>query len=206
MRALAHIGAAQPASSSSVAARAESDADLVERLRRGDRVALGALYDRHAPALLGTAIKMLGAEREAQDLLHDVFIEAWEHAREYDGTRGSVRTWLLVRLRSRALDRLGRAESRLGRSLDDLDADGRDVVTRRTTPPLSVDSLAIRQALERLDDSTRDALTLTYFQGFSAREIGEHLNIPVGTVKSRIARGLACLEAAMNVEGGADAE
>jgi RNA polymerase sigma-70 factor (ECF subfamily) len=156
--------------------------------------------------LLATAIKMLGAEREAQDLLHDVFLEAWEHACEYDGARGSVRTWLLVRLRSRALDRLGRAESRLGRSLDDVDADRPDVATRRTTPALSVDSLAIRQALGRLDDATRDALTLTYFQGFSAREIGERLNIPVGTVKSRIARGLACLEAAMNFEGASNAE
>ena len=72
------VACAEPASSHA----AQSDDVLVERLRRGDRVALGALYDRHAPTLLATAIKMLGAEREAQDLLHDVFLEAWEHARE----------------------------------------------------------------------------------------------------------------------------
>jgi RNA polymerase sigma-70 factor (ECF subfamily) len=79
-------------------------------------------------------------------------------------------------------------------------------VAARATPALSVDSLAVRQALARLDANTRDALTLTYFQGFSAREIGERLNIPVGTVKSRIARGLTFLEATMNVEGRHDAE
>ena len=74
----------------------------------GDRDALGALYDLHAPMLLGLAKRMLGSQAAAEDLLHDVFLEVWHHAAEYDPARGAVRAWLIVRTRSRALDRLGR--------------------------------------------------------------------------------------------------
>src|SRR5688572_21196913 len=77
----------------------ESDAELIERVRQGDPHAMGSLYDRHAPSLFALARRMLGAEREAEDLLHDVFLEAWEHARDYDRTKASVQTWLAVRLR-----------------------------------------------------------------------------------------------------------
>lgn len=175
-------------------AAATDDRTLVERIRRGDRASLGALYDRHAPTLLATGIRMLGAEREAQDLLHDVFLEAWEHAREYDAARGSVRTWLLVRLRSRALDRLGRVERTRSRSLEELGADAERFVAGGAEGAESLDGIAVRQALARVDGDVREVLELTYFRGLTAREIGARLGIPVGTVKSRLARGLDVLE------------
>jgi RNA polymerase sigma-70 factor (ECF subfamily) len=173
---------------------AEDDRSLVEQIRRGDRASLGALYDRHAPALLATGIRMLGVEREAQDLLHDVFLEAWEHAREYDAARGSVRTWLLVRLRSRALDRLGRAERTRSRSLEGLAGNAAEAELESPEVPEALDGIAVRQALSRIDDDVRDVLELTYFRGLTAREIGARLGVPVGTVKSRLARGLGVLE------------
>jgi RNA polymerase sigma-70 factor (ECF subfamily) len=183
------------------------DRALVERVRVGDSASLGALYDRHAPVLLATAIRMLGAEREAQDLLHDVFLEAWEHAREYDAERGSVRTWLLVRLRSRALDRLQRVERTRARSLEELGGDAEPRVSPFVFGSESVDGIAVRQALSRVDADVREALELTYFRGLSAREIGARLGVPVGTVKSRLARGLVVLERLLGRERGiGDAE
>jgi RNA polymerase sigma-70 factor (ECF subfamily) len=192
---------ADPGSASS---SASSDGELVARLTRGDRAALGVLYDRHAGALLATAVRMLRSEREANDLLHDVFLEAWEHAADYDGARGSVRTWLLVRLRSRALDRLGRVDAVRTRPLED----ERDEASRLESVAVeSVDCLAVRQALSRLGEDVRGVLELTYFDGFSAREIGAQLGVPTGTVKSRLARGLAALEELLSPEGRlADAE
>ncbi|HEY2216370.1 MAG TPA: sigma factor, partial [Solirubrobacteraceae bacterium] len=72
------------------------------RAAAGDRAALGLLYDRFAPSMLAVGQRILGSAREAEDLVHDVFLEAWLRARYYDPARGSVRTWLMLRLRSRA--------------------------------------------------------------------------------------------------------
>ena len=173
----------------STAAPSDDDVALMERLRRADRLALGVLYDRYAPALLAAAVRMLGSRREAQDLLHDVFLEAWEHVREYDASRGTVRSWLFVRLRSRALDRLGRAERTL------LPSDSGTQVGDGAGTAKAVDSIAVKEALERLPKDVREALDLTYFEGLTAKEIAERAGVPIGTVRSRLARGLAALGA-----------
>jgi RNA polymerase sigma-70 factor (ECF subfamily) len=174
---------------------------LIERAQVGDRAAFGLLYDRFAPALLGAAARMLGGRREAADLVHDVFLEAWQHVREYDPRRGSVRTWLLLRLRSRALDLLGRAERRhtqVGREREDLEQPGASAREH------AMEQMAVRQALARLEEGVRMVLELTYFDGLTAREISARAGIPEGTVRSRLARGLAALAAALSEERSSD--
>jgi RNA polymerase sigma-70 factor (ECF subfamily) len=190
------------ASPSSEEASSDDDAALMTRLRQADRSALGALYDRYAPSLLATAVRMLGSRREAQDLLHDVFIEAWEHAREYDVARGTVRSWLFVRLRSRALDRLGRAERVRARSLEEsgIELD----LQRATSASGTVEVIAVNQALAQLPKDVREALDLTYFEGLTAREIAERAQVPIGTVRSRLARGLAALGVLLRRDEGVD--
>src|ERR1041385_4317494 len=80
------------------------DAALVAAMAKGDRSALAALYERHAGVLLAIALKIVRERREAEDLLHDVLLEAWRAAKDFDPKRGRVRTWLAIRMRSRALD------------------------------------------------------------------------------------------------------
>lgn len=167
----------------------EDDAALVARVTRGDREAFGQLYDRHAPLLRAVALRMLGGQREAQDLVHDVFLEAWEDVRRYHATRGTVRTWLLVRLRSRALDRLGRAEVLRTTSLEH----SPDSRSRAVTAPPAVEGIAVRQALARMDGDVREVLDCTFFGGLTAREIAARTGAPLGTVKSRLARGLVAI-------------
>lgn len=174
---------------------------LMERAQAGDRSAFGLLYDRFAPALLGAAARMLGGPREAADLVHDVFLEAWQHVREYDARKGSVRTWLLLRLRSRALDLLGRAERRHTRV-----GDGPEQLERPDPGAREhgLEQLAVRQALARLEEGVRAVLELTYFDGLTAREIAARAGIPEGTVRSRLARGLAALAEALGEERSSD--
>ena len=85
-----------------------SDAELIARAQTGQVAAFAQLYDRHAARVLRVARRLLGASHEADDLLHDVFLEAWQQVRSYDATRASVLTWLLLRTRSRAADRRAR--------------------------------------------------------------------------------------------------
>lgn len=82
-----------------------SDDALVKLLAAGDQDALAELYDRYSAMMVGVAVRLLNNNRDAEDLVHDVFIEAWQKASSFDPTRGTVRSWLMVRLRSRAADR-----------------------------------------------------------------------------------------------------
>lgn len=170
-------------------------------MARGDNGALGVVYDRHCPVLLATARRILGDPREAEDLVHDVLLEAWQKAGDYDRTRGSVRTWLLVRLRSRALDRWRRA----GRiRIQTMEASTLDQVLPALAddPGQTLDHTRVRRAVDELPEPQRRVLELAYFEGLSSTEIADQLNIPIGTVKSRTAAGLARLRAAMHDLGG----
>jgi len=167
-------------------ASAEADAGLVAAMARGEREALGALYDLHAPIVMGLARKMLRDQAAAEDLVHDVFLEAWQHAAEFDAARGSVRAWLVVRARSRALDRLGRS-ARDEKAVDRIALDVDGVVV---TPGVSVDGGRVRGLMAELPAELRAVLDLAYFEGLSASESAARLGVPTGTVKSRLARAL----------------
>jgi RNA polymerase sigma-70 factor (ECF subfamily) len=177
----------------------DADRALLGAVVAGDRQALAGLYDRYAPVLMALGLRMLGASGEAEDLVHDVFLEAWQRAGDYDPARGSVRTWLLVRLRSRALDRL-RARSRSKAS----PVDPLEQLQERPAeeaPELTPDRAAVRQAVQALSNEQRVVLELGYFHGLSASEIAHHIGVPIGTVKSRITSGLAKLRAGLNPAG-----
>jgi RNA polymerase sigma-70 factor, ECF subfamily len=172
----------------------ESMVQLVQRAQLGDRVAFGELYDRFAPRLEAVAERLLKKRRDSSDLVHDVFLEAWQHIREYDADKGSFRTWLLMRLRSRAWDSLARADARTtrllheGEKLDSISAPQQEHALEQNV---------VRAALNELEEDVRGVLDMSYFEGLSAREIGERTGLAVGTVKSRLARGLAALTAAL---------
>jgi RNA polymerase sigma-70 factor (ECF subfamily) len=183
-------------------AHEDQDIQLVRGAARGDAQALAGLYDRYAPLMLAVGQRILGNAREAEDLLHDVFLEVWRHAGDYDRGRGSVRAWLLMRMRSRALDRK-RAQNR---SRVVLFEDGQIPESQAggDDPSLAPDHAVVRKALAALPEDQRMVLELGYFEGLTSSEIAAKIEIPIGTVKSRVARGLAQLREAVIGKGGRD--
>ncbi|MCB9732720.1 MAG: sigma-70 family RNA polymerase sigma factor [Deltaproteobacteria bacterium] len=179
------------------------DARDVSLAARGERGGLAALYDRHAGVMLAIGLRILRSQREAEDLLHDVFVEVWHHVGDYDPRRGTVRTWLLLRMRSRCLDRVRSAGFSRGESLDareERGLPGRDGVSEQETDVEGApDRARVKAALAELPDTLREVLELGYFRGFSSSEIGEALGIPTGTVKSRVRVALERLRAALGV-------
>lgn len=172
-----------------------TDAELLGLVARMQRDALGQLYLRHAAAVRAAARRITQDHGEAEDLLHDIFLELWAHAADYEPGRGSVRTWLLLRARSRSLDRRRRLRRRSAEELlPDLELG---------SGPPSADELGLRDAVTRLPGPLRELLELGYYAGMSSAEMAEALAIPIGTVKSRVARALSELRAAFVDEGGA---
>lgn len=169
---------------------ADGDAALVAAIAAGDRRALADLYDLYAGVLLALALRIVRDRREAEDLLHDVFLEVWRTAKDYDPTRGRVRTWLTIRMRSRALDQ--QKSARVSRNAGD-DAVLERVADDTSDPAGSPDRARVRAALVALPLEQRQVLELAYFEGLSCTEIATRIEAPVGTVKSRVAAGLGKL-------------
>jgi RNA polymerase sigma-70 factor (ECF subfamily) len=168
------------------------DEVLVAAMASGDRAALATLYERHASLLLGLALRIVREKREAEDLLHDVFLEAWRTAKDFDPKRGRVRTWLAIRMRSRALDL--QKSARVSRNTGD---GGLELLVDEVEGS-SPDHGRVRSALAELGQDQRRVLELAYFEGLTCAEIAKRVAIPIGTVKSRIAAGLDRLRSGLN--------
>jgi RNA polymerase sigma-70 factor (ECF subfamily) len=179
-------------------AAARADVALVQAVAEGDRQALAKLYSRYSPCLLAVAQRILGERREAEDLLHDVFLEVWRQAAQFDAARGTVRAWLLMRMRSRSLDRRKSAGFSRVVALED-----QNDVRATSDDTLGPDRNTVRNALQALPEDQRLVLELGYFEGLSSTEIAARIDAPVGTVKSRVAAALAKLRAGLGAPGGA---
>ncbi len=174
---------------------APADEDLLTRIADGDRAAFGVLYDRLAGPLYSLALKMLGSEAEAQDLVQEVFLTIWNKAGTYEAARGTAFSWAVTQLRNRAIDRI-RSRRRRGELLEtfgpDLEPQGgaRDASEEADA---SERSRHVRAALSKLNDEQRNVLRLAYFEGLTQSEIAAQLHEPLGTIKARAHRALARL-------------
>jgi RNA polymerase sigma-70 factor, ECF subfamily len=197
-------GGEQPLTTPTAWQSAERDAALVAAVATGDREALAMLYDAHSEVVLGLAKRIVGAGA-AEDLLHDVFLEVWHHAADYSPDRGSVRAWLLVRARSRALDRLGKRErdARLAAEAKD-QTSARGVSGAARFGESELDARRVSRLASQLDPDLTRVLDLAYFEGLSCSEMAATLSLPLGTVKSRLARALARLREAVGFDEGGD--
>lgn len=166
-----------------------SDAELVQLMSTGDTAALAVLYERYAAGIMKTVVAILGESSQSQDVLQDVFMEAWRVAEQYDERRGTVAAWLKLRARSRALDKV-----RAGKRFLDVESSEDE-----TAPAPSSERRAARmnlfEALEAVSLEEREVLVLGYCEGFTCSEMAEELGIPIGTVKSRTRTAIAKLRA-----------
>lgn len=165
------------------------DVALIRAIARGNRTALARLYARYARNLRQVATALLRNRTEAEDLLHDVFCEVWLKAGGFNPTRGSVRKWLLLRLRSRAVDRLASAYHRHRRAALPLHAASESLASDDSAAMQMLTSL-VRRSVLRLTFLQRRVVQMTYADGMTLTEIADELGVPVGTVKSRLHRGL----------------
>lgn len=160
------------------------DAALLARLAGGDTTALAKVYDRYSGLLLGLGIRILGSRAEAEDVLHDVFVEVWKRAADFDAGRGTVRGWLALRMRSRCLDR--QKSPRVSRSVAFDDSEAARRASPAQDPLLRMQRERVRDALATLPADQRLVVELAYFQGLSTQAIADQTGVPQGTVKSRL--------------------
>jgi RNA polymerase sigma-70 factor (ECF subfamily) len=166
------------------------DATLVTAVGESDQLALKELYRRHGPALQGLARRVLVDADRADDVVQEVFLRLWNEPERFDPARGALRSYLYRQTHSRAVERMRSEEARRRRE------DRHDREKAEATYDVEVEAWAlirselVKEALAQLAEGERDAITLAYFGGHTYREVATMLDLPEGTVKSRIRLGL----------------
>jgi RNA polymerase sigma-70 factor (ECF subfamily) len=168
---------------------------LLQAVVQRDEAALGRLYDLTVNRVYSLAYALTGNRADAEEIVGDVYFQVWQRAEQYDPARGAVTAWLLIQCRSLTLDLLRRRRSqslkivRLA-ALGDEAAAGDPVGDLLA---LVQDGSAVQRALAELSERQRRLIALAFFDDLSHQEIAEAVNLPLGTVKSHIRRGLQVL-------------
>ncbi len=152
--------------------------------------ALAETYRRHGGAVIGLARRIIGNAPEAEDVTQEIFLGLWRNPDRFDPSRGSLRTFLLTKCHSRAVDLVRSNTARQLREQRDsrsIAADGYDL-DREVNDLVLADQVG--RAMETLSHDERVAIELAYFEGCTYREVAGLLDQPEGTVKSRIRNGL----------------
>lgn len=172
-----------------------ADRDALQRMVSLDHDAVAELYDRHGRLVYSLALRVVRDQGDAEDVVQEVFSQAWRQAASYDTSRGSVLGWLLTLTRSRAIDRLRSRRSRPEPAGDEslltaLPASGQPADEQLMWAGRATQ---IRAALDTLSGLQRIAIELAFFEGLTHAEVAERLELPLGTVKTRIRQGLLVL-------------
>jgi RNA polymerase sigma-70 factor (ECF subfamily) len=173
------------------------------RIAAGDREAFAELFDRHSPVVLGVLMRLLGNRAEAEEVVQEVFLQAWHQADRYLAERASPRGWLLMLGRSRALDRI--RSSRAARAREEaLGREQRWAAAGGSNPTAGLRLEAgervreVHGALAELPAEQRECIELAYWGGLTQTEIAERTGAPLGTVKSRVMLGMRKLREALS--------
>lgn len=174
--------------------------DLLSRIARGDQAAFELLYRRMAAPVFGTVRRVLRDPAQSEEVTQEVLVDVWRTASRFDEGRGSAMSWVMTMAHRRAVDRV-RSEQSAGER--ELRAGRRDVEPAYDDVAEAVESRlereSVRRCMETLTDIQRESVTLAYYGGYNYREVAELLDVPLGTVKTRMRDGLIRLRDCLGV-------
>ncbi len=171
------------------------DRNLIVKIRSGETGGLEMLYDKYAAVLNGMLYKIVRDKTEAEDLLQEVFIQVWDRIDSYDHSRGSVFSWLATIARNKAIDKtrskIYKTRVRESTELDNIQFNlNTDIPNPLENSILADHTKLVREALGQIPHEQREVIEIAYYQGMSQSEIAEQMQLPLGTVKSRMRQGM----------------
>lgn len=196
---LVHVENA-PGTENDVAAAPLTLEELLGRVATGDQQAFASLYDLLAPRVLGLIRKVLLDHAQSEEVAQEVFLEIWQNATRFEPGRGAAASWILTIAHRRAIDRV--RASQAGRDRDvrigirDFPAAFDQVAE---AAEISIEHERVSQAMAKLTEIQRQAVSLAYYGGYSQSEVADILAVPLGTVKTRLRDGMMRLRDEMGV-------
>jgi len=174
--------------------------DLMTQVALGDEPAFAALYDRTSSKIFGLVRRVVRDPAQAEEVTQEVYLQVWRQAVRFDATAGSAIGWILTMAHRRAVDRVRSAQAATARDVRALEIETvtpHDHVVEAVEQRL--DAERVRRCLDGLTALQRQSVTLAYYQGYTYAEVGSVLDVPLGTVKTRMRDGLVRLRDCMGV-------
>jgi RNA polymerase sigma-70 factor, ECF subfamily len=186
------------------ASRARSgttERDLLSRVARGDEAAFSDLYDLVAPRVHAVVLRVLRDPAQAEEVTQEVLVELWRLAPRFDDRRGSVAAWASTVAHRRAVDRVRSTQSARDRDQREIDAGTVGAPTDEVAELVEdrLERERVVRALGSLTPTQRESIELAYFSGYTYREVAAVLDVPEGTIKTRIRDGLIRLRDELEV-------
>jgi len=169
---------------------------LVSKLLQQDDQAFSYLYDNYSPALFGIVCQIVPDKVVAADVLQDVFINIWRKISSYDEAKGRLFTWMLNMARNAAIDKIRSKSYQNSLKNQPLTETVNTMAANAVVNP-TINDVGLKKLVNKLKKEYRDLVELSYFQGFTHEEISKVLNLPLGTVKTRIRTALTQLRTLM---------
>lgn len=170
--------------------------DIVYLLERGDKKAITLLYENYADSLYGVIQKIISDEDTAQDVLQETFVKIWRYAKKYDSSKAKLFTWLYRIAYNTAIDKVRSLKNKTTKEVQ-IETSS---VYKITTNQLNDDVLDIQKHLSTLEEKYQIVINALFFEGMTQQEASEELDIPLGTIKSRLKIGLRELKKIYNPE------
>jgi len=168
--------------------------EIVSLLERGDKKAIQLLYENYADALYGVIKKIITDEDTAQDVLQESFVKIWRYSKKYDASKAKLFTWLYRIAYNTAIDKVRSLKNKNNSEIQ-IEVSS---VYKITSNELNQDVLDIKEHLNTLDDKYKVVLYALFFEGMTQQEASDELDIPLGTIKSRLKIGLRELKKVYN--------
>lgn len=155
---------------------------LVARLKDRDESGMVELYDRYSATLYGLSSKIVKSDEIAQDIVQDSFVKVWKNIQSYNPDKGTFFTWMLNITRNTAIDFLRKSKKQQAQSIQDVE--NSVVMDSGNTP--NIDTIGLKAIVDNLQGDQKILVEYIYFKGFTQQEVSDELDIPLGTVKTRI--------------------
>lgn len=167
-----------------------SESVLIEKLIQRDQQAFQWLYDQYSPALYGVVLRIVRDDEQAADLLQDIFVKIWKNLDGYDASKGRLFTWMLNVARNTAIDSLRARKTQPASAIRTDDENVHIVDRQHNTEQPNPEHIGIKDIVEKLRPERKQLIDLVYFGGYTHEEAAEKLNLPLGTVKTRVRAAL----------------
>lgn len=152
----------------------------------GDKKAFEELYDTYSASLYGVIFKMIRDESTAKDVLQESFIKIWKNASKYDPNIAKVFTWMYQIARNTAVDKLRQMKIKTAREIQPKESNVYNIGTQNVKP----EQMDLPEQLNKLDEKYRTVVHALFYLGMTQQEASEHLDLPLGTVKTRLRIGM----------------
>lgn len=153
-------------------------------MKEASKIDIGKVYDDYGAALYGVIHRIIKDDNIATEVLQDTFVKVWKYQDRYDPSKSSLFTWMMHIARNTAINATQTKYAKI-KSRTDQVGEISQISTFKTTQ-INVDALDVNAKVNKLEDKYREIIELVYFQGYSQSEISKNLEIPLGTVKSRV--------------------